>query len=98
MSGAPTLTPPNPAFEQIIKQAQDDLARRLSISPDQVQLVEAQTVTWPDKGLGCPKPGMFYAQVQVDGMLIRFRAGGRTYEYHSGEGQPAFLCEQPPSP
>jgi len=95
MSGTPIPTPPDPALQKIVLQAQEDLAKRLGIHPDQIELVELQSVIWPDKGMGCPQPGMVYTQVQVDGLLIRFSVGGRIYEYHSGEGRPAFLCAEP---
>ena len=93
MSVVPNPTPLEPALQRSIAQAKNDLARRLAIPIDQVELVEAQSVTWPDKGLGCPQPGMEYLQVQVEGLLIRLRARGRLYEYHSGGDRPPFLCE-----
>jgi hypothetical protein len=37
---------------------------------------------------------MAYAQVQVEGVLIRLRAGQRDYSYHGGAGSPPFLCLQ----
>jgi hypothetical protein len=95
MTGVPVPAPFDPALQQLVMQAEQDLARRLTISVEQIQLVEVQSVTWPDKGLGCPQPGMVYTQVQVDGLLIRLRAGNRLYEYHSGGNRAPFLCEQP---
>ena len=86
-------TPLDPALEKVVMQAKEDLSRRLSIPADQIELMEVQSVVWPDKGLGCPRPGMVYPQVRVDGLFMQFRAGGRLYEYHSGGGRPPFLCE-----
>ena len=91
--GVPIPTPLDPALEKVVMQAKEDLSRRLSIPADQIELIEVRSVVWPDKGLGCPRPGMVYAQVQVDGLFIQFRAGARLYEYHSGGGRPPFLCE-----
>lgn len=96
MSGTPTPTPSNLEAEQIVLQAKQDLAKQLSISIDQISLVEAQEVTWPDSSLGCPQPGMMYLQVLVDGYLIRLRASGKVYEYHSGGNRPPFLCQNKP--
>ncbi|MDD5371523.1 MAG: hypothetical protein PHQ40_20790, partial [Anaerolineaceae bacterium] len=59
-----------------------------------IEIVDASSVTWPDSSLGCPKPGMVYTQVLVDGILIRFRVGGQIYEYHGGGGSPASLCKK----
>lgn len=92
----PTVSMPASAgLESLVVQAVEDLAQRLGIDPDQIELVEAEAVVWPDGGLGCPQPGMAYIQVQRDGALIRLAAGGRIYNYHSGGGQSPFLCEQP---
>jgi len=102
---------PEPAIEPgtqpVIAQAQADLARRLQVNADQITVLSAQSVTWPDGSLGCPRPGMSYTQVTVDGILIRLRAGNQVYEYHGGGGRPPFVCEtgpgaktapQPPAP
>jgi hypothetical protein len=89
-------TPMGPKEQNAVAQAQADLAQRLSIPVDQVKLVEVQSATWPDKGLGCPQPGMSYLQVQVDGLLIRLSVDAHIYEYHSGGNQPPFLCENSP--
>jgi hypothetical protein len=85
------------ALQGFVAGAQNDLARRFGVGADQVEVVEARSVMWPDRGLGCPAPGMLYVQVPEDGLLIRLRYGGRFYEYHSGAGRPPFLCEQPSS-
>jgi len=93
MNEVPIPTPLDPSLEKIVTQAKDDLAQRLAIDPAQIELVEAASVTWPDGSLGCPQPGMMYTQVQVDGLRLRFRAGGRIYEYHGGGGRAPCLCE-----
>jgi hypothetical protein len=92
-NSTPIPTPFDPGLQKFVTQAKEDLAKRLSIPMDQIELVELQSVVWPDKGLGCPQPGMVYPQVQVDGLLIRFSVGGRIYEYHGGGSRPPFLCK-----
>ncbi|MFQ5613013.1 MAG: hypothetical protein ACE5H9_12865 [Anaerolineae bacterium] len=84
------------SVDEMVAKAKEDLARRLSIGVDQISLREAREVTWPDASLGCPQPGMVYAQVLQDGLLIRLSAGGRIYFYHSGGSRDPFLCEQSP--
>lgn len=79
---------------EIVQKAQEDLAARLDIPVDQVELREVRAVTWPDASLGCPEPGKVYAQMLQDGLLIRLSAGGELYFYHSGGGQDPFFCEQ----
>lgn len=81
-------------FEPLLRVAMDDLARRLNINPADIQVLETRAVVWPDRSLGCPRPGMVYPQVQTDGALIRLQAQGREFSYHSGGSRPPFLCEK----
>lgn len=88
-------TPSNHDLENLVNQAKEDLSNRLSISTGQIEVLEAKSVVWPDASIGCPQPDMQYKQVPVDGALIRFRAGGKDYEYHYGGNRGLFLCERP---
>lgn len=85
-----------PSANRLVTQAKEDLAQRLSIDVDQIQLLEFEAVVWPDGGLGCPEPGVVYTQVPQDGALIRLEAEDKVYEYHSGRGRAPFLCERFP--
>jgi hypothetical protein len=93
----PTAEVP-PGLQGLVDRAVDDLAERLTIDKDQIEVVEVRTIVWPDGSLGCPEPDVAYIQVQREGLLIRLRAGQRVYRYHSGAGQPPFLCEHPEVP
>jgi hypothetical protein len=93
MTPAFTL-PIDSGLHSLVDQAKADLAQRLSISVDQIELVEAKAVTWPDASLGCPQPGMLYKQVPEDGALMILQAQERIYEYHSGGSRGLFLCEK----
>lgn len=86
-----TTLPSNP----LVVQAMKDLVKRTGLSLDQITLVSDEAVTWPDGALGCPQPGMVYMQVLVDGSRIVLEAGGKSYEYHSGDQRGAFLCTNP---
>lgn len=92
----PTAQPPDdPQLQALIDRAKADLAQRLDIPVEEIVLDEFRLVTWSDASLGCPEPGMAYAQVLVDGYLIMLRAGLGIYNYHGG-GYPdrgPFLCE-----
>jgi hypothetical protein len=70
-----------------------DIARRAGVAPDQVTVLSAESVTFPDGGLGCPVPGMNYIQVLVDGYKIVAQANGITYDYR-GTGTTFRLCSQ----
>jgi hypothetical protein len=92
---APGAAPIDPSLSAFVGQAKADLARRQGATPDAISVLEARAVTWPNPGLGCPKPGMAYKQVPVDGLLIRLSLDGHIFSYHGGGGKPPFLCEQP---
>jgi hypothetical protein len=85
--------PDDAGLQNLIEKAKTDLSQRLAISPDQITLLEATSVVWPDASLGCPQPGMVYIQVPEDGLLIRLQVGGQIYPYHSGGFRDPFLCE-----
>lgn len=70
-----------------------DLAGRTGVDPAVVVTVSARDVTWPDGSIGCPRPGMNYTQVQVDGAEIILQAGGVTYRYTLGGTHGPTLCE-----
>lgn len=83
----------DPGMQKLVEFARQDLANRLSIEVEQVELREVREVTWPDASLGCPQLDMVYIQLPQEGYLIRLSAGGAMYFYHSGEDQDPFLCE-----
>ena len=85
----------SPGVQEFVDQAVADLAERLDIGAEQIELVEARAVVCPDGSLGCPQPGLAYIQVQQDGLLIRLRVGKRVHSYHSGGKRAPFLCENP---
>lgn len=76
----------------LVHQAAADLARRLSVDPATITLVDARVQVWPDTSLGCPREGMLYQQVLRDGALIVLSVAGVSYPYHSGGGRAPFLC------
>lgn len=70
------------------------LEQRLGVLPQDivVQLVEA--VEWSDSSLGCPEPGMTYAQMVTPGFRVLLEVDGQAYEIHTGAGGAVVLCEQ----
>ena len=85
----------DPGLQPFITMAVDDLAARLDIDPADITPLSGVLVVWPDGALGCPRPGMQYTQVPVDGSVIELGAGGRVYRYHTGGSTTPFLCDQP---
>jgi hypothetical protein len=76
-------------------QAIADLADRLGIDPDTIEVATYEEVTWRDGSLGCPKPGRMYTQALVPGYRIVLRAEGVAYAYHGSAGGPPFYCDTP---
>ena len=92
---ATAVPPTDPYSLQLIDMAKTDLAEHLDIEKDEIVLHNFSLLTWPDASLGCPKPGVEYAQVLVDGYLIMLQVGLDIYNYHGGgsPGSSPFLCE-----
>ena len=76
----------------IVTPAQADLARRLGVEPDDLEVISAEEVTWPDGSLGCPEPGMSYTQALVEGSKVVLGHDDRVYVYHAGDDGEPFLC------
>jgi hypothetical protein len=76
----------------LVAAAAADLVDRLGVSPSQITVVSAESVVWPDGGLGCPQPDMNYTQVLVDGAKIVLSVDGKLFNYHSGGSRAPFLC------
>jgi hypothetical protein len=91
----PIDLPEAPRLRELVMQARTDLAKRLTVEPETIDLLEVSEKLWPDASLGCPQPGKVYAQSIREGYLVRLRSGKRVYRYHSGQGGAPFLCESP---
>jgi hypothetical protein len=74
------------------RAAIEDLARRLKVEPDAIEVVQSKAVTWPDTSRGCPQPGMTYAAVQDAGFQVILRHDGRVYPYPAGSDGIPSLC------
>ncbi|MBN2389462.1 MAG: hypothetical protein JXR84_01980 [Anaerolineae bacterium] len=73
------------------------VAEQAGLPAAALTLVSAEEVTWPDTSLGCPQPGMVYAQVLTPGWRMVFAdAEGREYNIHTTENYQRFvICELP---
>jgi len=68
------------------------IAREIGVSADDLNVVSATPQTWPDSALGCPQPGMLYAQVITPGFQIVVDSGGEQIEFHSDEQGNVVRC------
>lgn len=94
----PIPTQADPGLQSLIEKAKADLVGRLSIAANEITLLEAKSVVWPDSSLGCPEKDMVYTQVLTPGYLILLEHGGNTYEYHAGMGSTVTTCVNPSPP
>jgi hypothetical protein len=97
MTPIPSM-PASPSLQNLIEKAREDLAKKLSITTTLINVLEAKEVTWPDSSLGCPQPGMAYADVLTPGYLIILNANDYAYEYHTSKNTDIFFCENPTPP
>ena len=89
------MSEPTPNVRDIstVAQALADLALRLDISSDEISVESHVEIDWPDTSLGCPRPGMRYAQVITNGTLTVLTVDGCRYRYHAGGGRTPFRCD-----
>jgi hypothetical protein len=59
------------------------IASDLGIPVDEIDVLRDEPRQWPDASLGCPQPGMVYADVITPGSLLVVSAGGKQIEYHA---------------
>ena len=69
----------------LLAAARRELAGRLSVAMDAIQVIEVRAVTWPDACLGLHAEGVFCAQVLTRGYRIVLGVEGRTYEFRADE-------------
>jgi hypothetical protein len=88
------VTPPNETAEKLVNLVKQHLAKKLGFAVDQIVLSEIKPVIWRDAGLGCPKPGVDYIQIETPGYNILLEAGGKSYRYHTDETKRFVQCNK----
>lgn len=78
--------------QQVVQAALSDLAARLGVAEEDIEVVEVRDVQWPDGALGCPEEGEMYTQAVVDGTQVLLGVDARIYDYHAGSDGEPFLC------
>ena len=70
-----------------------DAAAVAKVEPADVVVVSTESVTWNDGSLGCPKPGVSYIQMIIQGYRVIVEAGGQRYDYRAGSSGEPKRCE-----
>jgi hypothetical protein len=78
----------------VVRLARRQLAERLGITPDQTEVVLLEAVEWPSSALGCPQPGIDYAEVMTPGFRLLIRAAGKLRTVHTDALRRAIPCEE----
>lgn len=74
------------------------VAAELNLAPGGVTVEGIESVDWPDAGLGCPLPGMGYAEVITPGYRVTLTAAGVEYAVHLDTLGTAIVCSPDGSP
>jgi hypothetical protein len=82
----------------ILETVQQEASRLSSVPVEQLTLVRADQITWPDGSLGCPQPGEMYTQSLVSGYWIVFRANNQTFDFRVASNGSFHRCELPGLP
>jgi hypothetical protein len=93
-----STTPAASDLQNLIEKAKGDLAQRLSIPENEIILLKATDVVWPNSSLGCPQKGMVYAEVLTPGYLIILSVENQEFEYHASRGTELIYCPNPTPP
>ena len=88
----PQPAPAGQGAERAIQLARQDMAQKLNVPLDEIREVSVEAMEWPDTSLGCPQPGMMYAQVITPGFRVVLAAKGQTVEYHTDSGRRVVSC------
>ena len=94
----PLPIPTNPGLRALTESAKADLAQRLSVPASQIEFKESKEAFWPDPSLGCPQPGILYAQIPTPGYIIILVHSGNEFEYHIDVHGNIHHCENPMPP
>lgn len=77
--------------EMAVKEA---LSARIGGSVDEIDVVRARQVEWPDACLGLAEEGEACAEVITPGWEVTLRANGQEYVFHTNEEGSAVRMEE----
>jgi hypothetical protein len=82
-----------PELGGFITSARQDLAGRLDVNVDNVQVASVEEVVWSDSSYGCPAPGMAYIPGNEDGLRIVLAIGDEVHEYRLAGSLEPHYCD-----
>ena len=66
----------------------------LGVAQTAVHVDQVEAREWGDTSLGCPRPGMMYAQVVTSGFVVIVSANNKVLEYHVSARGEKVLCQE----
>jgi len=72
-------------LESAREAAVASLSSTLDLPADQINLISAQAVIWPDGCMGVRRMGVMCTNKQVPGFVIVLGANGKRYEFHTNQ-------------
>ncbi len=81
----PKPTPTHTELTPAQQAALTSLSESLGLSPDEITLVSAEAMDWPDGCLGVAEEGMMCTQVITPGFRVILEANGKQVEYRTNE-------------
>ena len=94
-SPTPSEAPIPPGAAQVVQLAKEHLAKDKGLDLAKIRVVKVESVEWGDTSLGCPQPGMMYAQVITPGYRVLLSDGTKDYEYHTDTANRVVPCPSP---
>ena len=77
---------------KVEKRAIQDLAGRVGVRAEDIEVKSGEEVEWSDGSLGCPEKDRMYIQVITPGYLFVLEVDGQEYEYHTDLEDQLILC------
>lgn len=79
----PSVTRVSVDLNPVQQAAIASLASTLNVTADQIKVISAQAVIWPNGCMGAQRPGVMCTNQQVPGFVVVLEANGKQYELHT---------------
>jgi hypothetical protein len=80
--------------QDILKPILEDVHDKSGADIEDVKVIRAENIIWPDGSMGCGKPGEMYTQAQVPGYWVVLEVNGDSYDYRVTENGYFNICDQ----
>ena len=94
-SSASALTP-TPTLQELVEKAKTDLANRLKVSIDQIDLFKIVPAKWPYDSVGCPLHDGGNIDASTPGYQILLDVNDEPYMYHTDGKEWIDFCNVKP--